>query len=123
MGCDALVVSNHGGRQLDGVRASLHALPEVLAGAAGKAPVLLDGGIRRGADVAKAIAMGAQGVLLGRATLFGAMGGGFEGVDRTLDILRDELHRTLQLCGLSDVSQLSEDILRHHSHHIVRRSP
>jgi hypothetical protein len=55
--------------------------------------------------------------------LFGAMGGGFEGVDRALDILRDELHRTLQLCGLSDVSQLSEDILRHHSHHIVRSSP
>jgi (S)-mandelate dehydrogenase len=122
MGCDALVVSNHGGRQLDGVRASLYALPEVLAGAAGKAPVLLDGGIRRGADVAKAIAMGAQGVLLGRATLFGAMGGGFEGVDRALDILRDELHRTLQLCGLSDVQQLSTDILRNYTLNTIRSS-
>ena len=122
MGCDALVVSNHGGRQLDGVRASLYALPEVLAGAAGKAPVLLDGGIRRGADVAKAIAMGAQGVLLGRATLFGAMGGGFEGVDRALDILRDELHRTLQLCGLSDVQHLSTDILRNYTLNTIRSS-
>jgi (S)-mandelate dehydrogenase len=112
LGCDALVVSNHGGRQLDGTRASLHVLPEILRGAAGMVPVLMDGGIRRGTDVAKALALGAQGVLLGRATLFGALAGGQVGAVRALDILKDELHRTLQLCGVPDVRQLKPDILR-----------
>ena len=112
MGCDAIVVSNHGGRQLDGAVATLDALPEVLGGVAGRVPVLLDGGIRRGSDVVKALAMGAQGVLLGRATLFGAVAGGRQGVDKALDILRDEFVRTLQLCGAVRVSDLSKDLLR-----------
>ena len=111
LGCDAIVVSNHGGRQLDGAVATLDALPEVLQGA-GRMPVLLDGGVRRGTDVAKALALGAQGVLVGRATLFGALAGGDAGAVRALDILRDELLRTMQLCGAQTLTQLSPDLLR-----------
>jgi len=112
LGCDAIVVSNHGGRQLDGARATLDALPEVLRGAAGRVPVMLDGGIRRGTDIAKALALGAQGVWVGRATLFGAVAGGDAGALRALDILRDELQRTMQLCGAQNLQQLSPDLLR-----------
>jgi (S)-mandelate dehydrogenase len=123
MGCDALVVSNHGGRQLEGARASLHALPEVLAGVNGRVPVWMDGGIRHGGDVAKAVAMGAQGVLLGRATLYGAISGGEAGALRALEILTDELKRTLQLCGVQRLDELTPDYLvqaqtiTHRRHH------
>ena len=112
MGCDAIVVSNHGGRQLDGAVATLDALPEVLEGVAGRVPVLLDGGIRRGSDVAKALALGAHAVLLGRATLFGAVAGGGPGAEKALHILRDELIRTMQLCGSVGPGELSRDLLR-----------
>ncbi|MBT2303094.1 alpha-hydroxy-acid oxidizing protein [Variovorax paradoxus] len=112
MGVDAIVVSNHGGRQLDGAIPSLLALPEVLQGVAGRLPVLVDGGVRRGADIAKALALGAQGVLLGRATLFGAVAAGDAGAQRALDILHDELLRTMRLCGAPTVTQLSGDLLR-----------
>ena len=76
MGIDAIVVSNHGGRQLDGAPATLDALPGVVRAAAGRVPVLVDGGVRRGIDIMKARALGAQGVLTGRATLFGAIAAG-----------------------------------------------
>jgi len=112
MGVDALVVSNHGGRQLDGAIASLRALPEVLDAVAGRLPVLLDGGIRRGTDIAKALALGAHGVLLGRALLFGAVAAGEPGAARALGILHDELLRTMQLCGAPEVSSLTADLLR-----------
>ncbi len=112
MGIDAIVVSNHGGRQLDGAVPTIDALPEVLAGVAGRIPVLLDGGVRRGSDIAKALALGAQGVLLGRATLFGAMAGGEAGAQRALDILHDELLRTMRLCGACTPQQLTGDLLR-----------
>jgi len=118
-----LVVSNHGGRQLEGARASLHALPEVLAGVNGRVPVWMDGGIRHGGDVAKAVAMGAQGVLLGRATLYGAISGGEAGALRALEILTDELKRTLQLCGVQRLDELTPDYLvqaqtiTHRRHH------
>ena len=111
MGCDAIVVSNHGGRQLDGARASLHALPEVLSGVSGRIPVWMDGGIRHGGDVAKAIALGAQGVLLGRATLYGAISSGEPGALRALEILTDELKRTLQLCGVQCLEELTPDLI------------
>ncbi len=111
LGCDALVVSNHGGRQLDGGRASLEALPEVLAGVAGRIPVWMDGGVRHGGDIARAIAMGAGGVLVGRATLYGAVAQGPAGAQRALDILEEELRRTLALCGVTRIADLSADLL------------
>jgi len=112
MGVDAIVVSNHGGRQIDGAVPSLMALPEVLQGTAGRLPVLVDGGIRRGSDIAKALALGTHGVLLGRATLFGAVAASDAGAQRALDILHDELLRTMRLCGAPTVAQLSADLLR-----------
>ena len=112
LGCDAIVVSNHGGRQLDGAVATLDALPEVVRAVSGRIPVLLDGGIRRGTDVAKALALGASGVLLGRATLFGVAAGGAAGALKALDILRDEFLRTLQLCGVCSPEGLTPDLLR-----------
>jgi (S)-mandelate dehydrogenase len=100
MGCDAVVVSNHGGRQLDGAVATFDALPGVVKAIDGRIPVLLDGGVRRGSDIFKALAMGAQGVMLGRATLYGASAAGEPGASRALAILKDELVRTMQLCGV-----------------------
>ncbi|MFM1855598.1 MAG: hypothetical protein RLZ83_907 [Pseudomonadota bacterium] len=113
LGVDAVVVSNHGGRQLDGAVPTLQALAEVLQGVGGRVPVLLDGGIRRGTDIAKALALGAHAVLLGRATLYGAVAAGEAGAQRALDILHDELRRSLQLCGVNRPSELSQDLLRH----------
>ena len=98
-GAAGVVVSNHGGRQLDGVAASLDALPEVVEAVADRAEVLLDGGIRRGTDVVKALALGAQGVLAGRAPLWGLAVDGAEGVHRVLELLRDEIELALALCG------------------------
>lgn len=112
LGADAIVVSNHGGRQLDGAVATLDALPEVVQAVSGRIPVLLDGGIRRGTDVAKALALGASAVLLGRATLFGVAAGGAAGATKALDILRDEFLRTLQLCGVCHPEGLTPDLLR-----------
>ena len=111
LGCDAIVVSNHGGRQLDGARATLAALPEVVQAVDGRIPVWLDGGVRRGGDIGKALALGAQGVLLGRATLYGAIAAGEPGAMRALEILRDELQRTLQLCGVRQPHELTPDLL------------
>ena len=110
-GADMLVVSNHGGRQLDGARASLDCLPEVVHTVGHRCEVWMDGGIRHGGDVAKALALGARGVLCGRATLYGAIAAGEPGARRALDILRDEYQRTLQLCGLTEASQWSTDLL------------
>lgn len=112
LGADALVVSNHGGRQLDTGIASLAALPEVLAAARGRVPVLLDGGVRRGSDIFKALALGAAGVLTGRATLYGVLAGGHSGACKALQILRDELQRTMQLCGARRLADINDDMLR-----------
>jgi L-lactate dehydrogenase (cytochrome) len=105
-GADALVVSNHGGRQLDTVSATLRALPEIVAAAGGRAEVLLDGGVRRGSDVVKALCLGAGAVLVGRAYAYGLGAGGGAGVARAIAILRDGVVRTLRLLGCHDVSRL-----------------
>jgi L-lactate dehydrogenase (cytochrome) len=105
-GADALVVSNHGGRQLDGVAPTLRALPEVVAAVNGKAEVLLDGGIRRGSDIAKALCLGARAVLAGRAYAYGLGAGGEAGVARAIQILRTDLVRTLKLLGCASAAKL-----------------
>ena len=111
MGCDAVVVSNHGGRQLDGAVATLDALPGVVRAVNGAIPVLLDGGVRRGSDVLKALGLGAQGVMLGRATLYGVAAAGEPGASRALAILKDELIRTMQLCGARSVGEADASLL------------
>jgi L-lactate dehydrogenase (cytochrome) len=105
-GAAAVVVSNHGGRQLDGVRASLRALPEVAGAVNGRAEVLMDGGIRRGSDVVKAICLGARAVLVGRAYAYGLAAAGEAGVGRALDILRSDMERTLNLLGCPSITAL-----------------
>src|ERR1700691_3565920 len=105
-GVAAIVVSNHGGRQLDGVPASLQVLPEIVDAVNGKAEVLMDSGIRRGADVIKALCMGARAVLCGRAYAYGLGAAGERGVTRALEILRDDMERTLRLLGCASVSAL-----------------
>jgi len=106
VGAAAMVVSNHGGRQLDSVPATLRALPEVVAAVNGHAEVLMDGGIRRGSDAVKAICLGARAVLVGRAYAYGLGAAGEHGVARALEILRVDLERTLKLLGCSSVSAL-----------------
>lgn len=98
-GAAAVVVSNHGGRQLDGVPASLDALPEVAEAVEGRVPVLMDGGVRRGVDVLKALALGADAVLVGRPLLYGLAADGEEGARRVLELLREETRRALALLG------------------------
>lgn len=105
-GAEAIVVSNHGGRQLDGVPAALRALPAVVDAVAGRAEVLMDGGIRRGSDVVKALCLGAKAVLVGRAYAYGLAAGGGKGVARAIEILRADVARTLRLLGCHDVTQL-----------------
>ena len=111
MGCDGVVVSNHGGRQLDGAVATLDALPEISRTVGTKLTVLLDGGVRRGVDILKARALGAHGVLTGRATLFGVQAGGEAGAARALEILRTELERAMKLCGVRSVAQIGPELL------------
>jgi L-lactate dehydrogenase (cytochrome) len=111
-GADAIVVSNHGGRQLDGAVSSIRALPEVVDAVGGKTEVLFDGGIRSGQDVLKALALGARGTMIGRAFLYGLGAMGEKGVTRSLEIIRNELDVTMALCGLKDVKDASPAILR-----------
>src|SRR5713226_7817448 len=111
LGCDGVVVSNHGGRQLDGAVATLEALPLVVNAVGNKITVLLDGGVRRGVDILKARALGAQAVLTGRATLFGVMAGGEPGARRALEILSTELERAMRLCGARSVGEIGPDLV------------
>jgi isopentenyl diphosphate isomerase/L-lactate dehydrogenase-like FMN-dependent dehydrogenase len=106
-GAAAIVVSNHGGRQLDGVPATLDALPEVVEAVGGRVEVYLDGGIRRGADVAKALALGAHAVLVGRAPVFGLAAAGEDGARHVLQLLRDELALALALLGCTSPGELT----------------
>ena len=105
-GASAVVVSNHGGRQLDGLPATIRALPEVVAAVNGRIEVLMDGGIRRGTDVVKAICLGARTVLIGRAYAYGLAAAGRPGVVRAIEILRTDIERTLQLLGCPSIAAL-----------------
>lgn len=110
-GADALIVSNHGGRQLDGALSSIAALPSIVDAVGGRMEVLMDGGIRSGQDVIKALALGAKGVFIGRAFLYGLGAMGEEGVTRCLDIIRKELDITMALCGKRDILDVDKSIL------------
>jgi L-lactate dehydrogenase (cytochrome) len=110
-GADALIVSNHGGRQLDGAMSSISVLPTIVNAVGDKIEVLMDGGIRSGQDVLKAIALGAKGVFLGRAFLYGLGAGGEKGVTQCLDIIRKELDVTMALCGHRDIQDINANIL------------
>jgi L-lactate dehydrogenase (cytochrome) len=110
-GAVAVVVSNHGGRQLDGAPASLDVLPEVVNAVGSSVEVLMDGGIRRGSDVVKAICLGARAVLVGRAYAYGLAAAGAAGVARALEILRVDMERTLRLLGCQSVARLDRSYL------------
>ena len=110
-GVDGVIVSNHGGRQLDGAAASVLALPGVAAAVAGRIPVLLDGGIRRGADVARALCLGATACLIGRPQLWGVAVAGQAGVAHVLDIFRREIDRAMGLCGAARLADLGPHLL------------
>jgi len=106
-GADALIVSNHGGRQLDGVRSAISALPYVVDAVAGRAEVLLDGGVRRGTDVLKAVALGAKACMIGRPYMYGLASKGRAGVTQALDLLRNEIDLALALTGNTSLSGLN----------------
>jgi L-lactate dehydrogenase (cytochrome) len=110
-GVDGLIVSNHGGRQLDGAPASLAALPAIVDAVGGHIPVLLDGGVRRGSDVAKALALGAAACLIGRPQLWGLAVAGEAGVAHVLDIYRRELDRVMGLCGVARLAEIGHDLI------------
>jgi 4-hydroxymandelate oxidase len=110
-GAAGVVVSNHGGRQLDSSPATIDVLARVVDAVAGRGEVLLDGGVRRGADVIKAIALGARGVLVGRPVLWGLAAGGREGVAAALGLLRRELDLAMALCGCPDVASMTRDLV------------
>jgi 4-hydroxymandelate oxidase len=109
-GVDGIVVSNHGGRQLDGVAAGITALPEVVEAVAGRMPVLMDGGVRRGTDIVKALALGATAVLVGRPTAWGLAVNGEQGVVDVLEILRVELINAMLLCGNRSLSDITAEL-------------
>ena len=110
-GADALIVSNHGGRQLDGAQSSIGALPAIAEAVGQRIEVHMDGGIRSGQDVIRALALGAKGVYIGRPFLYGLGAGGEAGVAKCLDIIRNELDLTMAFCGLRDVKQVDKHIL------------
>lgn len=112
LGVDGIVVSNHGGRQLDGVSATIEALPEVAAAVGGKLEVYLDGGIRRGSDVVKALALGATAVLIGRPYIYGLAVRGQRGVEDVLGILRDEVDNAMALLGCPSIADIDSSLVK-----------
>ena len=116
-GADAIIVSNHGGRQLDGAPSSLRALAPIVQAVGGEIEVHMDGGVRSGQDVLRAVALGATGVHVGRPYLYGLGAGGEAGVGRALEIMRKELDVTMALCGERDIRAVG----RHNLAHVPRR--
>lgn len=113
-GASAVIVSNHGGRQLDHTPATIDVLPDIIDGVAGEAEVIIDSGIRRGTDVIKALALGAQACMIGRAYLYGLAAAGEAGVNHALNLLREEIQRDLMLLGCRSISELNSEHLRAH---------
>src|SRR5690606_36896388 len=111
LGADGVVVSNHGGRALDSSIATIDALPEIVSTVGGRMTVMLDSGVRRGSDVIKAVALGAQIVLAGRAPLYGLAAAGEAGVSRALDLLHSEVSRTMAMLGARSVSEIDSRLL------------
>jgi L-lactate dehydrogenase (cytochrome) len=111
-GADAIVVSNHGGRQLDGASSSIAVLQEIVEAVGGRCEVMFDGGIRSGQDIAKALALGARGALIGKSYIFALAAAGEAGVSRAIEILRNELRVTLALTGISNLTEVGPHILR-----------
>jgi isopentenyl diphosphate isomerase/L-lactate dehydrogenase-like FMN-dependent dehydrogenase len=112
-GADAIVVSNHGGRNVDSVMASFDVLPEIAAAVGDQATIIVDSGVRRGSDIVKAVALGAKAVLVGRATLYGTAVAGETGAAHSLALLRDELDRTLALTGCRSIAEVTPSLLAH----------
>ena len=115
-GADAVIVSNHGGRQLDRAPVTLEVLPQVAAAVGDRVEVYVDGGVMSGADVAAAICFGARAAMVGRAYLYGLMAGGQAGVDRAISILHSELVRTMQLVGVTSIEELDRSRIRLRDH-------
>jgi len=130
-GARGIVVSNHGGRQLDFSRSAIETLPEVMealkkAGAEGKMEVYIDGGVRRGTDIFKAIALGAKAVLVGRPVIYGAAGYGTEGVTKVLQLLKDEFRTAMMLCGTTKVDDINSTMVSTkslHHHYVASPNP
>ncbi|WP_269900240.1 alpha-hydroxy acid oxidase [Paenalcaligenes faecalis] len=110
-GADAIVVSNHGGRQLDGAPSTIAALPHIVKAVKGKTEIYMDGGIRSGQDVLRALALGADGVMIGRAFLYALGAAGQAGVERCLEIIKNELDVSMALCGKNRIEELTRDVL------------
>ena len=110
-GADSVIVSNHGGRNLDGALSPMQVLPEMLDAVGKRVTVLIDSGFRRGGDVVKALALGAHGVQIGRSTLYGVVAGGEVGARRAIGIIREEIDRVLALLGCRDVAELGPEFL------------
>jgi len=115
-GADGVIVSNHGGRQLDSVPATIEVLPSVVEAVEERIPILMDGGIRRGTDIVKALALGAKAVAIGRPTLWGLAADGEKGIVTVLELLREELKCTLALCGCSSLGDIDSDLVRRLKH-------
>lgn len=115
-GVDAVIVSNHGGRQMDHVPAALEVLPEIVDAVGDRVEVLFDSGIRRGSDIVTALALGARAVLAGRNHLYGLAAAGAAGVRHAIDILADELHMAMALCGAATLADLDRDLVRAFTH-------
>jgi 4-hydroxymandelate oxidase len=111
-GVDAIIVSNHGGRQVDGTLATIEALPEIAERVGGRMEILMDGGIRRGTSVLKALALGARAVLIGRPYLWGLAVGGAEGVRQVIDLLRNEIDSAMAQCGQADVKAIDRSLVK-----------
>jgi L-lactate dehydrogenase (cytochrome) len=111
-GADAVIVSNHGGRQLDGASSTISALPGIVEAVGDRGEILLDGGVRRGTDIVKALALGARACLVGRPMLYGLATAGVDGAERVIELLREELLTTMMLLGCTSVGELTPDLIR-----------